>query len=147
MYIVNGRLRGDSYGRFTYSSSIGSCTVDYFITDLNQESLRSFTVSPPTPLSDHSKITVYLNRAKLNREASKPKELNNMKKCYKWKESSVEIYQKTIRQQQIQTLLVNFLDKMFHCNSEGANLAVENLKGIFDISTSISSLNISSRQQ
>ena len=28
MYIVNGRLRGDSYGRYTYSSSLGSSTVD-----------------------------------------------------------------------------------------------------------------------
>ena len=41
LYIVNGRLRGDSYGRYTYSSSLGSSTVDYFITDLNPESLKS----------------------------------------------------------------------------------------------------------
>ena len=34
---------------------------------------------------------------------------------------------KTIRQQQIQSLLDNFLDKIFHCNSEGVNWAVENL--------------------
>jgi hypothetical protein len=33
--MVNGRLRGDSYDRYTYSSSLGSSTVDYFITDLN----------------------------------------------------------------------------------------------------------------
>ena len=41
-----------------------------------------FTVSPLTPLPGHSKITLYLNRAMLNNEASKPKELNNIKKCY-----------------------------------------------------------------
>jgi hypothetical protein len=79
---------------------LGSCTVDYFITDLNPESLRAFTVSPLTPLSDHSKITGYLNRAILNHEASKPKELNNIKKCYRWKECSVEMYQKSIKQHQ-----------------------------------------------
>uniref|UniRef100_A0A8K9V0N5 Reverse transcriptase domain-containing protein n=1 Tax=Oncorhynchus mykiss TaxID=8022 RepID=A0A8K9V0N5_ONCMY len=90
MYIVNGRLRGDSYGRYTYSSSLGSSTVDYFITDLNPESLRVFTVRPLTPLSDHSKITVYLNRAILNHVASKPKELSNIKKCYRWKELSIQ---------------------------------------------------------
>ena len=28
LYIVNGRLRGDSYGRYTYSASFGSSTVD-----------------------------------------------------------------------------------------------------------------------
>ena len=37
-------------GTPTYSSSLGSSTVDYFITDLNPESLRAFTVSPLTPL-------------------------------------------------------------------------------------------------
>ena len=68
----------------------------------------------------------------LNHETSKPKELS--KKHYRWKECSVDIYQKTIRQQQIQSLLDNFLDKMFHCNSEGVNLAVENLNSIFDLS-------------
>ena len=54
------------------------------ITDLNPESL-SF-VSPLMLLSDYSKITVYLNRAILNKS---PK-LHSIKKCYRWKESSVE---------------------------------------------------------
>ena len=67
--------------------------------------------------------------------ASKPKELNN-KKHYRWKESSVE----TIKQQQIQSLLDNFLDKTFHCNSERLKLAVENLNSIFDHSASLSNL-------
>jgi hypothetical protein len=35
-------------------------------------------------LLDHSKITVYLNRALLKHEA---KEVYNIKKCYRWKES------------------------------------------------------------
>jgi hypothetical protein len=48
-----------------------------------------------------------------NHEASKPKELKNIKKCYRWKEDSVKIYQKTIRQQQIQALLDNVLEKGF----------------------------------
>ena len=105
---------------YTYSSFLGSSIVDYFSTDLNPESLRAFTVSPLTPLSDHSKIIVYLKRAILN-EASKSKELHNNKTFYRWKESIVEAYQKTIKQQQIQSLLDNFLDKAFHCNSESVN--------------------------
>lgn len=64
LYIVNGRLRGDSYGRYTYSSVLGNRTVDHFNTDRNPNSLRAFTVSQLTPLSDHSKITLYLNRSK-----------------------------------------------------------------------------------
>lgn len=40
--------------------------VQYFITDLDPVSLRAFTVSPLTPLVDHSKIMVYVKRAQSN---------------------------------------------------------------------------------
>jgi hypothetical protein len=103
-----------------------SSTVDYIITNLNPESLRMFTVSPLTPLLDHSKITAYLNRAILNHEASKLNKLYTTEKRYRQKESSSETYQ-----QQIQSLLDNLLDKTFHCNSEGVSF-------IFDLSTSLS---------
>ena len=53
---------------------------------------------------------------------------------------------KTIEQQQIKSLLDNLLDKTFHCNSEGVNLAVENLKSIFDLSASLSNLKISKQK-
>ena len=77
-------------------------------------------------------------------EASKPKKLNNIKKCYRWKESSVETYQKTIRQQQIQSL---FLDKTFHCDSEGVNWAGESLNSLFDLSASLSTKKIKQKPQ
>ena len=58
----------------------------------------------------------------------------------------METYQKTNRQQQIQSLLDNFLGKKFRCNIEGVNLAVENLNSIFDLSASLSNLKISNRK-
>ena len=58
----------------------------------------------------------------------------------------METYQKTITKQPIQSLLDNFLDNTFHCNSEGVNLAVENLNSIFDLSASLSNLKISNRK-
>jgi hypothetical protein len=57
MYIVNGKLWGDSYGRYTYSSSLGSSTVDYFITDLNPESLRVFSQATDTPIRSQQNHT------------------------------------------------------------------------------------------
>ncbi len=83
MYIVNGRLRGDSYSRYTYSSPFGSSTVDYFLTDLNPNSLRAFTVSQLNLLSDHSKITLYLTRAMPNQEASKQTQLHSLRNTYR----------------------------------------------------------------
>lgn len=35
VYIINGRFRGDSFGRFTFSSYLGCSVVDYSITDLD----------------------------------------------------------------------------------------------------------------
>ncbi len=54
LYIVNGRTKGDSLGRLTYCSYLGSSTVDYTITDLDQSQINYFTVMPQLPLSDQS---------------------------------------------------------------------------------------------
>ena len=62
------------------------------------------------------------------------------------RETERETERETIRQQQIQSLLDNFLGKTFRCNSEGVNLAVENLNSIFDLSASLSNLKISNRK-
>jgi hypothetical protein len=58
----------------------------------------------------------------------------------------VETHQKTTRQQPIKSHLDNSLDKTFHCNSEGVNLAVDNLNIIFDLSASQSNLKSSKRK-
>ncbi len=58
LYIVNGKTKGDSLGRLTYCSYLGSSIVDYAITDLDY-----FTVMPQLPLSDHSHIVLSLNRS------------------------------------------------------------------------------------
>ena len=39
-----------------------------------------------------------------------------------------------MKQKHIQTLLDNFLDNNFHCNSEAINMAGESRNNIFDIS-------------
>ena len=50
-------LQGDSYGRYTYSSSLGSSTVDYFITDQNPESLRASSQSTDSPIRSQQNYT------------------------------------------------------------------------------------------
>lgn len=58
LYIVNGRTRGDSLGRFTYCSVLGNSVIDYAITDICPESISAFTVLPQRPISDHNQITL-----------------------------------------------------------------------------------------
>ena len=63
LYIVNGRIRGDSLGRLTQCSVLGSSVVDYAITDTEPQYINAFTVSPQQPLSDHSQITLFLKKS------------------------------------------------------------------------------------
>ena len=63
LYIVNGRIRGDSLGRLTQCSVLGSIVVDYAITDTEPQYINAFTVSPQQPLSDHSQITLFLKKS------------------------------------------------------------------------------------
>ena len=62
LYILNGRIVGDSLGRFTYSSTLGSSVVDYAITDMDLSSISAFTVRQQTPLSDHNQMNVFLKK-------------------------------------------------------------------------------------
>ena len=112
LYIVNGRLQGDSLGCYTFSSALGSSTVDYAITDLDPMSLRALTVNPLTPLSDHSKITVYLKREHSNYEASEPSKLYNTQHSYRWKSDSMESNQKAFENSKIQYSIDFFLSEI-----------------------------------
>ena len=63
LYIVNGRVRGDSLGRLTQCSVLGSSVVDYAITDIEPQYINAFTVCLQQPLSDHSQITLFLKKS------------------------------------------------------------------------------------
>ena len=146
LYIVNGRLRGDSFGRYTYSSPLGNSTVDYFITDLNLAAIRAFTVSPQTPLSDHNRTTAYLNRSTQNHKEQTPNKLHTIRKRYKWKGHSIEEYQNAIRQIKVQSRLDQFLKRTFQKNKESVDSAVETINNIFDLTASLANLKIQNRR-
>ncbi|KAI4889447.1 hypothetical protein NFI96_002246 [Prochilodus magdalenae] len=132
LYIVNGRLRGDSLGRFTFCSALGNSTVDYMITDLDPFSLSGFTVKPLTPLSDHSQITVFINRTETNSTAhTQPSKLYSIRRPYRWAQNSPEEFQKAIRDPEIQTLLDTFLDTTYAHSDEGVDLAVRAINHVF----------------
>ena len=109
LYVVNGWLQGDSFGLYTHSSSLGNSTIDYSITDLDPFCLRAFTVSPLTPLSDHSKITLCIRKTVTDPHAAEPTKLNCTKQHYRWTINSKDDYQKAIRHQTFQSQLDHFL--------------------------------------
>ena len=53
--ILNGRVKGDSFGQPTSHNRMGISAVDYAIIDQDMfKYVKSFIVKPPTCLSDHS---------------------------------------------------------------------------------------------
>lgn len=142
IYIINGRMRGDSLGRYTYTSFHGCSTVDYMITDLDPFSLKAFIVKPLTPLSDHSQTTLYLRREENTNIHPQPSKLYNIKKNYRWFRNSTEKYLIANDHPQVHLLLDTFIEKTYSPNADGVNLAVENINDIFDYLATISNLKI-----
>ena len=141
LYIVNGRLRGDSFGLYTYSSPLGNSTVDYSITDLDPSYLRAFTVSPLTPLSDHSKITLYIRKSPTDPHVAEPSRLNPSKQPYRWTSHSKDDYQRAIGHPTIQMKLDHFLSTLYTIhNKDGLNQAVGDINDIFDKTALLSNL-------
>lgn len=140
LYIVNGRLRGDSFGLYTHSSPLGNSTVDYSITDLEPFCLRAFTVSPLTPLSDHSKITLYIRKTPTHPHVAEPSKLNRSKQPYRWTNNSKDEYQKAIAHPAIQSQLDHFLSTSYPHSIDGINQAVQDMNYIFDITADLSNL-------
>ena len=132
LYIANGRLRGDPLGKFTFCSPHGNSTVDYMVTDIDTFSIKSFTVQPLTPLSDHSQITMYLKKRGTNTTPTQPSKLSHLRNPYRWAQNSTEPFQKAIGSREIQTLLDTFLETTYAHTKEGVDLAVNNINSIFE---------------
>ena len=130
--ITNGRLWGDSYGRYTHCSHLGSSTVDYMLTDIDPVHLKAFTVSPQTPISDHSRITLYIKQTQAHHTDGENNKLQRAELAYKWDKNSKEHYQQVAGNNRIQSALNTFITKTHPQNQEGVNMAVRDLNNIFD---------------
>lgn len=132
LYVANGRIRGDTFGKHTFCSPLGNSTVDYVITDIDPMSIRAFTVKPLSPLSDHSQLTIFIKMSENNTLKSQPSKLFHFKKSYRWAENSNEEFIKATGTQHIQALLETFLDTPYTLSTEGVNQAVETIGLIFE---------------
>ena len=141
LYIVNGRTRGDSLGRFTYCSVLGSSVVDYAITDMNPGHINAFTVLPQLHLSDHSPTVLYLKKS----TKEKNKQVQNKDTCplpkrYRWTEQSITDYTAALDTDKIQQMLDTFLETNYKTNKKGINLATDDLNKVFYQLTKLSKL-------
>ena len=132
LYMLNGRIRGVSLGRFTCCSALGTCVVDCAITDMDPSFISAFTVRPQSPLSDHCQINVYLknNGQKIAKE-SEPCKTFRPNKIFKWAHDSDGIFKTAIGSPETTHLINNFLSKTFQPNQSGINLAVTQINKIY----------------
>lgn len=140
LYLLNGRVRGGSLGRYTYSSSLGCSTVEYMITDLDPFSFKALTVKPLTPLSDHSQATLYFKIRNNPNACRGPSNLYNTREKYKWAEHTTETYLQAFCQPQVSLMIENVLMTTYPHNKEGVNIAVKRLNDIFNYLASICNL-------
>ncbi len=130
LYIVNGRLRGDSLGRYTYSSALGNSTVDYTITDLHLSSLRAFTVKPLKPFSDHSQTTLYIKQSETSPTPIRTPYQMIKIMSFKWTENSATNYINVVESPEIQSLLHSLQTQIYPKNQFGINQEVQDLNNI-----------------
>ena len=84
--ILNGRLRGDSFGRITFHGFRGISTVDYIIVSHELfDKFDSSTVQQHTPFFDHAQLTCKLKTDELFMiKRSNTTKLLNLPKQFSW---------------------------------------------------------------
>jgi len=131
LYIVNGRTKGDSLGRFTYCSSLGSSAVDYAITDVDHSKLNYFTVMPQLPLSDHSHTVLSLNRSVSLRPSDPKAKLHPLPSTFIWGKDSPAQYEAQLHSTRVHNMIDSFLSTSFSEDKKTINLATHQLNEIF----------------
>ena len=130
LYIVNGRTRGDSLGKFTYCSSLGSSVVDYAISDLDPSQINNFMVMPQLPLSDHSHITISLKKNPNVVQQKTTPALHPLPVKYAWNNDNLEQYITQLNSIQVEDMIYSFLFTKFENSRENINSAAEKITEI-----------------
>ncbi len=140
LYIINGRTRGDSLGRFTYCSRLGASVVDYSITDIDPNFINAFIVRPQLPISDHCQTVLYLNQS-IDRVSTAPlkhEKLFPLKPKLRWNQSNAEQFKENMSNSVILNMLDHFMSTDFTPDTNGINAATSNLIHIFQTLANIS---------
>jgi len=138
LYIVNGRFRGDSLGRFTYSSAHGSSVVDYAITDMDPSTISAFTVRQQSPLSDHNQINLFFklpdqsnSQIKLNPKTKEPSKLYELNPGYRWATDSGDKLIMAFKSPDLMNDISIYDQTQYVPTKNGVNKATDDINTIF----------------
>ena len=130
LYILNGRTKGDSLGRYTFSSHVGSSVVDYAITDMNPTLINGFTVTPQTHLSDHNQLLLYIKSSSKPSPKLHRASLRNLPPSFKWSKQSTTKYREVTDRPDIKKQLENFQNNTYEISPPGVNQAAKDFHKI-----------------
>ena len=134
--ILNGRSKGDSFGKITYHSRKGISTVDYFIVSHNMLNLvDNVIVKKPTIFSDHSQIICSINTlspVSIHNETEPLIETFNLPKQFLWENNSREKFVDTILSDEFQSRLLMFEQTHFDHTQDGINLATQTFSDLLN---------------
>ena len=129
MRILNGRILGDSYGKFTCQKPAGASVVDYMIA--SEELLKDiyFHVNPFQPIfSDcHSKISVCI-KASVKHVQSVQIKNKRMPDSFKWNKYSSQRFRKALEDGEIHNKLNLFMERSFNYDETD----IENACNLFE---------------
>ncbi len=112
LYTLNGRIRGDSLGRFTCCSGLGASVVDYTITDMDPSSFSAFTVIQQTPLSDHNQINTYIKtHHTLTQNIPKTCKMYKIQPGFRWASDSTDKFIQALNSEEMENLITTFINK------------------------------------
>jgi exonuclease III len=133
--ILNGRLIGDSTGRFTCHRPQGSSVVDFMIASEELlDRLKYFQVHDKLTLSDHCKISTLLACNIIKPTILNPIHLSPLPYRYTWNPDSPTAYQDALTSPDIQkelNSLYTYFDTKLGLDEERINNAVERITKIF----------------
>ncbi len=139
LYILNGRIRGDSLGSFTCRSGLGASVVDYTITDMDPSSFSAFTVIQQTLLSDHNQTNIYI-------KTHHTPEQNQLETCklyqvqQRWTSDSADKFTQALNSEELKNLFTIFMNKTFETTKDGVNSATNEINYIFKKAAHLSEL-------
>ena len=84
--ILNGRCKGDSFGKITFHGQQGISTVDYMIVSHELlDRFQNFVIRQPSPYSDHSQLVGWfkINKTTIKSPTNNSQELFNLPKQFK----------------------------------------------------------------
>jgi hypothetical protein len=149
--ILNGRCKGDSFGKITFHGQQGISTVDYMIVSHELlDRFQNFVIRQPSPYSDHSQLVGWfkINKTTIKSPTNNSQELFNLPKQFKWSQESKQKFTTALQSSESKEMISDFENTDLETLKD-VDMAVNELVKILDFAArkSLQIINIKKKRQ